>query len=457
MDVLAVARDLLATGPLCDDCLGRPVADRSFGLTSAQRGEALRISLAVAEDEPYEPPEAEDCWVCEGACARHEEWAERAAEEATEYDFATYQVGTRVPPLIEENDRLLREDAGLEPDAGESFKSAFNREVGKRFGVKMDATVDFERPDVVALLNLSRGDVDLQVNPAFVYGRYQKLKRDIPQTEWPCRECGRSGVQMGPGGEEEPCDHCGGSGYMYETSVEEETVPHVCEAMDGTEGTFHGAGREDVDAIMRGTGRPFVIEVTNPHSRQPDVAGLEEQINEASAGKVRVTDLQLATYEMVERVKELDGSKTYEALVRLGSPVTVEAFEDTLDVLDGATVEQYTPERVDHRRASTTRTRDVYDIDGRLLPADAIAGDEIDGAIEDAVVRPDASVDESSRAIVTVHGEGGLYIKELISGDGGRTTPSLAAELGVEATVDALDVLAVEGEDEPFADDKYLR
>ncbi|HJK19212.1 MAG TPA: tRNA pseudouridine(54/55) synthase Pus10, partial [Methanocorpusculum sp.] len=42
-------------------------------------------------------------------------------------------------------------------------------------------------------------------------------------------------------------------------------------------------------------------------------------------------------------------------------------------------------------------------------------------------------------------GEGGLYIKELVSGDGGRTTPSLAEILAVPAKVVALDVVQVDG------------
>jgi tRNA pseudouridine synthase 10 len=60
-------------------------------------------------------------------------------------------------------------------------------------------------------------------------------------------------------------------------------------------------------------------------------------------------------------------------------------------------------------------------------------------------------------ATVEVHGEGGLYIKELVSGDEGRTEPSLADLLGVGAEVTALDVVAVEGESEPFEDASYFR
>lgn len=44
-----------------------------------------------------------------------------------------------------------------------------------------------------------------------------------------------------------------------------------------------------------------------------------------------------------------------------------------------------------------------------------------------------------------VLGEGGLYIKELVSGDGGRTTPSLAEILAVPAKVVELDVVQVDG------------
>ena len=436
MDVLQVARDAIDTGPLCDPCLGRLVADRSFGLTNAERGKGLRVALALQADEPYEPPE-EPCWVCEEESAAYDGWAERAAAAVRGYDFATYQVGTTVPPLLEENDALLREEVGLEPEAGEAINAEFNREVGKRFGALTDAEVDFQRPDVLVVLDLATETVDARVNSAFVYGRYRKLERDIPQTEWPCRECNETGIK---GGEE--CPGCGGTGYRYDRSVEELTAPAVREAMDGAEAVFHGAGREDVDALMLGTGRPFVIEVTEPRVRDVDTEALEAEVNEYADGAVEVEGLRLATHDMVERVKEHDASKTYRMTVAFEAPVTAGALDAALETLAGATVAQETPQRVDHRRASKTRTRTVYAAEGHLVDA---AGD---GAA------PDRSAD---RAEVEVHGEGGLYVKELVSGDEGRTEPSLAGELGVGATVTALDVLAVEGEDAAFAQPDYFR
>ena len=432
MNVLEYARAALATGPLCDACLGRPVGDRSFGLTNADRGRALRTAVALADDEPYEPDDAAECWVCDGVCGTFEDWADRVLDALAGYGFETFQVGTRVPPLVEENERLLRADAGLDDEAGEPLKRELNREIGKRVGSEVDAEADFERPDIQVLVDLDAEAVEVQVNSAFVYGRYRKIERDIPQTEWPCNECNATGAIDG-----EPCPGCDGTGYRYDESVEELSAPVVREAMDGAEAVFHGAGREDVDARMLGTGRPFVIEVKEPRTRQVDIEQLQADINDFADGKVEVEGLRVATHEMVERVKEHDASKTYRMVVAFDEPIEANALTDALAELAGKTIEQRTPNRVAHRRGDIVRTRDVYET--KLTET------------------PDGEQETETQATIEVHGEGGLYVKELVSGDEGRTEPSLAGLLGVDATVTALDVLTVEGEDEPFEDDAYFR
>ena len=47
-------------------------------------------------------------------------------------------------------------------------------------------------------------------------------------------------------------------------------------------------------------------------------------------------------------------------------------------------------------------------------------------------------------AMIEVHCEGGLYVKELISSDEGRTIPSLTGLLGSQAFVTELDVVGVD-------------
>jgi tRNA pseudouridine synthase 10 len=401
--LLEATRALLGSGPLCDACLGRPFADRSFGLRNDERGHALRVAVALAADVDFEPGAGADCWVCEGITSRYDELAGRAVEALSGTDFFTYQVGTRVPPLVEENDELLREDAGLPVDAGEQLNSEVNREVGRRIGAETGTEVDFDRPDVQLLIDLDADEVGVQRNSVAVFGRYRKLERGIPQTHW----------------------------EKFGTSVEELVAPTLVSAHRGTEGVFHGAGREDVDALMLGTGRPFVLEVKEPRRRDLDLVALEAEINDLREGRVEVEGLCYATHEMIERVKELDASKTYRMDVTFDEPVSESALAEAIERLDGATVEQRTPERVSHRRADLVRERTVYSMTGELT--------------------------EPDRAELTVHGEGGLYVKELVGGDGGRTEPSLSGLLGVGAAVTHLDVVAVEGEAEPFDHPDYLR
>ncbi|MFB6114377.1 MAG: tRNA pseudouridine(54/55) synthase Pus10 [Halodesulfurarchaeum sp.] len=424
MSILADASAVLENGPVCDPCLGRCFADLSHGLTNEERGRSLRVAVAMAEDEPV--GEETECWVCEGASRRFDEFADRATAELAGIEFETYQVGTRVPPLLEENEAMLRDISALPEDAGEQFKSEANREVGKRIGRETGRTVDFERPDVQVLLDLEDDTVDVHINSAFVYGRYRKLERGIPQTKWPCRECNGTGERAG-----EPCIHCEGTGYTYPESVEQLIAPPVLSAMEGEEAKFHGAGREDIDALMVGTGRPFVLEVIGPKRRFPDLGTLLEDVNDYGEGRVEVDGLRFATYEMVERVKSLPASKTYRATVEFDEPVSPGDLSAAIGELDGRTVEQETPRRVDHRRASKVRERTVYDIDGE--------------------------VEDERHATLEIHGEGGLYVKELVSGDAGRTRPSLAGLLDTDVYVTALDVVAVRGEQEEFEDDSYFR
>jgi tRNA pseudouridine synthase 10 len=191
----------------------------------------------------------------------------------------------------------------------------------------------------------------------------------------------------------------------------------VIEAFDADDATLHGAGREDIDARMLGSGRPFIMEVEAPQRRAVDLVALEEEINQKAEGRVAVHLTGWADRKMVQTLKLDKAHKKYRILVETGSPVAPDVFKAALDQLKGVTIQQRTPMRVSHRRADRVRERQVIDI-------------QCTGRVDD-------------RYWVEVVGEAGLYIKELVSGDGGRTRPSLAQILGRTASVVSLDVVQV--------------
>ena len=117
---------------------------------------------------------------------------------------------------------------------------------------------------------------------------------------------------------------------------------------------FASSGREDVDVRTLGKGRPFAVELLNPHrviATQKEVSELQLKIN-ASTDMISVRDLQLVTKDQLGPLKEGEEEKTkiYSALcVTLdGLPFTVEDLEKINGVPE-LVINQKTPLRVLHR------------------------------------------------------------------------------------------------------------
>lgn len=400
-DILNLAEKIVRAGPICDECLGRAFGYLGHGLTNRARGEALRTVLSMLGTEG----KAGTCWVCGGLFETVEDWAKRAASAAEQYEFSTYLFGVKLTPRLAEVERFFKER--FPSDAYEPLKHSFNRALGKAFErIVGRGTVDFYHPDASFTVNLEKDALLLHVASIYIYGRYRKLVRGIPQTHWPCRKCGGKG-----------CSACNYTGKQYAESVEELVAgPFIAAA--GAEGArLHGAGREDIDARMLGTGRPFVLELLSPKRRRLDVPALTAEVNHAAAGKVEISGTRITDKATVALLKETRAEKTYRAIVSFEDEVTEDQLREALAEMVGP-IAQRTPTRVSHRRADLVRNRRLISVDGRLL--------------------------SPTEAEITLRTEGGLYVKELISGDDGRTHPNLSERIGVPARVVELDVLSVD-------------
>ena len=404
-EIVNRARKIITEGPICDHCLGRQFARIATGRSNEQRGQELR---ALLEARGASIPVG-TCWVCNGLFETVDEWAAKAAGALQDYEFSTFLVGTKVSGLLSENEELLWELAGA--DYAEPLKAELNREVGKILERTLGRTAEFERPEVVVILNLWTDTVEVLSNAVYLYGRYRKFERGIPQTRWFCRTCQGLG-----------CARCNFTGRMYLESVEELISGSLLPLFQGTDMVLHGSGREDIDARMVGSGRPIVLEIKEPHRRFVDLRAAETKVNQDNAGKIEVFDVQYVQKEAVAQVKSAKAEKTYRATVVFESaeePPSEERLKAALTMLSDTEIEQRTPHRVAHRRADLVRKR-------RVTSARLVTFNE-----------------ETQRAVVEVTCDAGLYVKELVSGDEGRTNPSLSALLGVPVAVTELDVLDV--------------
>lgn len=414
MAIFEAAQKILKTGFVDDNCLGRQFAQLLSGYTNAQRGAAIRLVLAMAADagenidvdmsnfygfafrqQKLKVPKPKTCWVCGSLFEKLDKVAARTAKALEKYESKNFLIGIQLSKALAQAEEKLWETAGIE--WVESIKNELSREIGKRVEILTKRRAELKKPEIAVLIDFSKdplGKPRLHVNPLFIYGKYKKLA-EMPQTRWPCRVCGGKG-----------CESCDYTGKLYATSVEERIGKEILKTSGGRATKFHGAGREDIDVRCLDW-REFVLEITAPKKRTLDFKKLQKRINSgANRGKIKVSALRASNVDEVRAVKERKFDKTYRIVLGLEKSVKPSDLKKLKKLL--GTISQRTPTRVRHRRADIMRKRAVKSIKYKLA---------------------------GKRLTLEVKGEAGLYVKELCTGDNGRTRPSVSEILGQSVKV----------------------
>lgn len=437
MEIIEKAQMMLEKHPLCDHCLGRQFAFLGYGIDNQERGRTIKLfltmkghHLALSKDKQgiillkvlaengsfpmateilkklkRRPKQGGKCFLCEGCFEALPDLVEKAAKRLQDYEYDTFLVGVKLPSEVEEREDEFK--AQFEVQHGENFRNELSRVFGKMLSDKTGKTADFMNPQVVVLVNPFVGDIRLQVNSIFIMGRYQKLVRGIPQSKWFCPKCRGKG-----------CPECNYTGRMHPESVEELVAGPALERTYGEDASFHGAGREDADARMLGRGRPFIIQVKRPHKRGIDLKELARTINDRSDGKIKVTGLKFVEKEMIRTLKHLETTqKTYRVTVRFDRDISDDEIVKLKRSLSGTRVLQQTPTRVLRRRADKTRERHIYETEIKRISPNSVE--------------------------MKIRCQGGLYVKELVTGDKGRTEPNVSKLVDAKAEPLELDVLSI--------------
>lgn len=250
-------------------------------------------------------------------------------------------------------------------------------------------------------------EIECAHGAVFVAGRYNKYSRNLPQTPW---------IIDGE--------------RKLESSVEELISDHLLTVFKAESFNFSSSGREDVDVRTLGNGRPFAIELVNPHRihfTSQEIKELQQRINNSS-NKIQVRDLQLVTREAIGHMKEgeEEKTKTYSALIWTNKAIQRKDIEFLDDIKD-LKIDQKTPLRVLHRRPLAVRTRLIHSMETHY-------------------------VDEHHFRLY-LKTQAGTYIKEFVHGDFGRTKPNIGSLMDVTADILELDVESVDVDWPPALDD----
>jgi len=435
MNLEEITFDILKNHSLCDYCLGRQFSNLATGTTNLERGQAIKSFLTMKfsssdsenniaalqilsqsgsdlaskflEKKNIVPKETIDCYICKNLLLKIDSLTEIIQEKIEDFEARTFLIGTVLPQEYLEREKELKEKYNVHQS--EYLKQEFNRNIGKKLAEKTNLNTDFQTPEIIIETHPVSLNVHFKISSLFIYGKYNKYVRTIPQTRWPCRKCRGKG-----------CKECNQTGKRYDLSVEELIEYEALRVTKGEKGVLHGAGREDIDARMLGLGRPFVLEIVNPKVRSIDLEKLERLTNIHGREQIEVQNYRFSTKNEVVNLKKSaeESIKKYRALIEFDSPITDKDLEKIENQFRDVTLKQRTPKRVSHRRADKIRSKKVYSVQNKIKNK---------REIESIIVC-----------------DGGCYVKELISGDEGRTSPSIAEIVDIKAYCKELDVLEIE-------------
>ncbi len=418
MNPLEKAAAVLDKYTLCPHCLGRLFALMGYGLENRERGMAIMNILNMVyvyevrnEGKGLEKllglassghratmeyvkslgmkVDVKPCHICGGLMDRVEGLVDSVVDAVVKSGirFRTFEVGTHIDESILAREMELVKEFGI--TTSENIKREANRRLGRLVRRRLGKPVDKNRPDIVIVVDLERGSINIERMPIYIYTRYIKHVRGITQ------------VQRIPGmvgsikGEVEPLRRL----FMAEDL-------HI-----------HAAGREDMDVRMLGNGRPLIIEVSKPMNYEVTIGDVANALSGSSLVAFRTDVLRFASPSEVTELKMEAKThvKLYRALALSEEPISegdVEKLRETKNLV----VSQLTPRRI-KRRKVRKRRRTVYTIWPYMVNQHVVE--------------------------LFIRAQGGLYVKEFVDGDHGRTTPSVSEIIGKQLRVVELDVLAI--------------
>ena len=412
--------DRVGSLTLCKTCLNR------VGLVGTGSRRNISHQL-VTRSEPG------SCMICEGRTSKLESIVERVVSKLADYDFDSFLVGTTVNQRFLEREDEIR--SRLRIRGREGLKTQITRTIGAGIAELTGKKVEYNKPDVTILVSLLDGDSEsITINPRtiWVYGRYLKNERGIPQKSKTCQVC--SGLV---------CASCGFAGVNIR-SIQSIAKEFFRTAFSAEDCNFIWLGGEDSNSLVLGNGRPFFAEILKPKKRAFDEP--DRPTKKIMAPRPKRKD-KLSPDESFPKSLDLslsDGIR-FRSFRKLASkPSSIPQFKITCEVnlLSSPT------EKVSQIKVAEIETKftdcDVFVQSSRRFKRTRKHLDWIEVS----------EAEDHSFARLKICCDGGIPIKKLVGGDGGDSvTPNLSEyiegfRIDDSRPFDVLEVRLVEGADE---------
>ena len=246
-----LSKSILKEYDLCDNCLGRFF----ISSTNLSSGKTLGNKIRKSVNSRV----VTKCYICKNLFSNMVHYAKTIHNASIGYEFSTFVVGAILKQSIIERDDKLRSKFHLRGVDG--IKTAVTRELVKKFARKTKTSIDHLSPDITFTINFRSGQCNVKSRSIFLYGRYSKGKRGLPQKEESCQDCKGKG-----------CIFCNNHGIVSFDSIEGKIAQFLYEKFETDQVKFTWIGGEDRASLVVGNGRPFFVKLLSPKKRNVRLA-----------------------------------------------------------------------------------------------------------------------------------------------------------------------------------------
>ena len=237
---------ILKNYDLCEYCTGRIISKIVGKPPSKFLGKKYLKKLGKSDHKT--------CYICKNIFGSLELVLSNIFEKSSHFDFKTFHLGITLKPSFLERDDYLKSKFKIK--GIENIKFDIAKELAKKISRRTNSKRITDDPDLFIQANFKDESCILRAKPMFVYGRYNKKIRKLPQKQGLCRSCNGIG-----------CHNCDFKGIENLQSIEGKISNLLIKKFDCNQVKINWIGGEDQSSLVLGRGRPFFAKILNPKKR----------------------------------------------------------------------------------------------------------------------------------------------------------------------------------------------
>ncbi len=295
MELVERIKEVIEKYDICDECLGRQFHTIVPKLPNKEKGRILRtycLLNSIFKREEIKFKKIETCYLCNNIFNKIDFYVDKVKKKLKNCEYRSFLIGSKIPEELISREEEFWEENGV--DFCEAIKSNFNRDIGYYLRKQTKKMRDFKNPDIMAIIDIEKNEIDLQISPLYIKGGYKKNTT-------------KGKVQK-----------------IIENILTKKSL--------ASEPVFYSIGRLEQN-VKTTCYRPFVIMLRNPKKRKLGLKKIKQEINKRKS--VSVSTLSYSDREFLEKTKNEKITASYLVVLEFSRKFKKEEIREIRKKLTG--------------------------------------------------------------------------------------------------------------------------